>query len=600
MKSYLSLIPISAKVSKRKNRKTLLCIIFAVFLVTSIFSMADMGVRMERARLISKHGTQAVKDISTSMAAQTLYTTAAVLFILILISGVLMIASSINTNVLQRTKFFGMMRCIGMSQKQIIHFVKLEALYWCKTAVPIGVLLGIAMTWVLCAVLKFWVGGEFIEIPLWGISFVGIISGIVMGLTTVLIAASAPAKRAIKVSPIAAVSGYPETHKNQLKAVQSHFFKIETALGMQHAVAEKKNLILMISSFALSIILFLSFSVLIETVGHVMPQSASTSDISILSRDEGNSIEASLKDKIDSLPSVNQVFGRRSLLDIAAKIGGKADKIDMICYDRYDLECLIKDKQLKSGSDLSKVYGNSHGVLAIVGENTDLKIGDSLKVGSQSLEIAGQLKTNPFSQDGMPDDKITIITSGETFRRITGITDYALIMIQTAKNFSDSDLETLQKAVGDQYIFKDLRDQSTASTYIAFMFLVYGFLAMIALVTLLNIMNSMSMSVSARLNQYGAMRAVGMDEYQMIKMIAAEALTYSISGCIVGLTAGLALNKLLYDRLITTHFAYATWSIPIEAILVIGLVILLATFAAIYAPAKKIQQMAVTEVINEL
>jgi ABC-type antimicrobial peptide transport system permease subunit len=132
------------------------------------------------------------------------------------------------------------------------------------------------------------------------------------------------------------------------------------------------------------------------------------------------------------------------------------------------------------------------------------------------------------------------------------------------------------------------------------MFLVYGFLAMIALVTLLNIMNSMSMSVSARLNQYGAMRAVGMDEYQMIKMIAAEALTYSISGCIVGLTAGLALNKLLYDRLITTHFAYATWSIPIEAILVIGLVILLATFAAIYAPAKKIQQMAVTEVINEL
>lgn len=246
------------------------------------------------------------------------------------------------------------------------------------------------------------------------------------------------------------------------------------------------------------------------------------------------------------------------------------------------------------------VYGNSHGVLAIVGENTDLKIGDSLKVGNQSLEIAGQLKTNPFSQDGVPDDKITIITSGETFTRITGITDYALIMIQTAKNFSDSDLETVQKAVGDQYIFKDLRDQSTASTYIAFMFLVYGFLAMIALVTLLNIMNSMSMSVSARLNQYGAMRAVGMDEYQMIKMIAAEALTYSISGCIVGLTAGLALNKLLYDKLITTHFAYATWSIPIEAILVIGLVILLATFAAIYAPAKKIQQMAVTEVINEL
>ena len=35
MRSYLSLIPISAKVHRRQNRMTLLCIIFAVFLVTA-------------------------------------------------------------------------------------------------------------------------------------------------------------------------------------------------------------------------------------------------------------------------------------------------------------------------------------------------------------------------------------------------------------------------------------------------------------------------------------------------------------------------------------------------------------------------------------
>ena len=41
MKSYLSLIPISARVRRRQNRMTLLCIIFAVFLVTAIFSVDD-------------------------------------------------------------------------------------------------------------------------------------------------------------------------------------------------------------------------------------------------------------------------------------------------------------------------------------------------------------------------------------------------------------------------------------------------------------------------------------------------------------------------------------------------------------------------------
>ena len=42
MKSYLSLIPISAKVHRRQNRMTLLCIVFAVFMVTAVFSMAEM------------------------------------------------------------------------------------------------------------------------------------------------------------------------------------------------------------------------------------------------------------------------------------------------------------------------------------------------------------------------------------------------------------------------------------------------------------------------------------------------------------------------------------------------------------------------------
>ena len=55
MKSYLSLIPISAKVRKRQNSMTLLCIVFAVFLVTAVFSMADMGVKMEQTRLLEKH-----------------------------------------------------------------------------------------------------------------------------------------------------------------------------------------------------------------------------------------------------------------------------------------------------------------------------------------------------------------------------------------------------------------------------------------------------------------------------------------------------------------------------------------------------------------
>ncbi|MCW6086716.1 MULTISPECIES: ABC transporter permease [Clostridium] len=600
MKSYLSLIPISAKVHRRQNHMTLLCIIFAVFLVTAVFSMADMGVRMEATRLLNKHGSQALQELSRSTAAQTLYSTAAVLFVLILIAGVLMISSSINSNVAQRTTFFGMMRCIGMSKQQIIHFVKLEALNWCKIAVPIGVILGIVVTWGLCAALRFLVGEGFSDIPLWGVSPTGIISGIIVGVVTVLIAARSPAKRAAKVSPVTAVSGNSENTKNATHALNIRFSKIETTLGIQHAVSGKKNLILMTSSFALSIILFLSFSVLIKFIGYLIPQSSDTSDISISSNDRSNSIDSVLLDKISGMSGVKHVFGRRSSFDVPAEVNSQTNSIDMISYDDYDLDCLTKDKQLRKGSDISKVYGDSNYVLTIWDKNSPLEIGDKIQVGNKELEIAGLLKCNPFSDDGTPSGKITLITSGETFTRLTGVTDYSLILIQTTKDTTDGNVEAIRNVVGEKYKFSDRRDQRTTSTYMAFRLFVYGFLTIITLVTILNIINSISMSVSARIKQYGAMRAVGMDERQITKMIATEAFTYAVSGCVIGCTVGLFISKLLYNYLITNHFSYATWSFPVMPVIIIVLFVFAAAIAAMYAPSKRIRNMAIIDTINEL
>ncbi|MEG1271480.1 MAG: FtsX-like permease family protein [Ruthenibacterium sp.] len=600
MKSYLELIPISAKVHKRQNRMTLFCIIIAVFLVTAIFSMADMGVRMETARLLHKHGSLALQNLNGNATAQTLYVTAAVLFVLILTAGVLMISSSINSNVAQRTKFFGMMRCIGMSKPQIIRFVRLEALNWCKTAVPIGVLLGVFITWGLCAVLHFFVGGEFAEIPLFQISITGIVCGVVVGVLTVLIAAGSPAKRAAKVSPIAAVSGNAENAKHENGTVNTKILKIETALGIHHAVSEKKNLLLMTGSFALSIVLFLSFSVFIELIGYLMPQPSNMADINIASSDSANSIDSALLDKIGRLTGVKRVFARRSCLGVSAQVNQQPHTIDMISYDAFDLDCLVKDRQLKSGSNISKVYVNSNAVLTIGDIDSPLKIGDKIEVGAETLEIAGLLKFNPFSSDGRTNGEITLITSDETFARLTGITDYSLVMVQTTKNATDEDVAAMRKVAGENNVLKDRRDERTTGTYIAFLLFVYGFLAIIALVSVFNIMNSISMSVTAKTKQYGAMRAVGMNKRQLTKMIAAEAATYAGIGCLVGCAAGLLMSKLLYDTLITAHFSYAVWHVPIVPLVIILLFVFGATAAAVYAPSKRIRNTSVIETINHL
>ena len=603
MRSYLSLIPISSKVHKRQNRMTILCIAISVFLVTAVFGMAEMGFRMEVDRLSEKHENFSLGTLLSSTMGQTLVTPSLVLFVLILVAGVLMISGSINSNVAQRTQFFGMMRCIGMSRRQILHFVRLEALNWCRTAIPAGLAAGIVVTWIACALLRYVVGTEFSQIRVVFISVPAVIGGIAVGLITVLLAANKPAKKAANVSPVSAISGNSFAHQEKNLRMGSSIFRIETRLGIQHAISMRKNMFLMAGSFALSIILFFSFLVMTDLVSLLVPQSRSDPDIEISSEEKDNDLPASLPGELSAGNGVLHVFGRQSLveLDAAVERGDfTTDKVDMISFDDYELMNLAKDHSLQRGSKVSKVYGDSMYVLATWDPESPLKIGDRIRIGSDTVEIAGLLKNDPFYDDGLTHGIITLIPSTETFVRLTNVRGYRTIEIQLSPDATESDVEEIYQKVGDLGFITDNREYSTKGTYIAFMIFVYGFLAIIALVALLNIINSISMSVSARIRQYGAMRAVGMSVRQVTKMIAAEALTYAAGGCILGCAVGLIINRTMYRMLIEDHFAFATWSFPVIPLLIIAVFILTAVVLAVLSPAARIRNMAITETINEL
>lgn len=99
--------------------------------------------------------------------------------------------------------------------------------------------------------------------------------------------------------------------------------RIETSLGMGHARQARKNRILLTGSFALSIILFLSFSVLIDVVNYVMSQSAAASDLDIFS-DEEEKIPAQMVENIRKVDGVKEVYGRRSVFQVSAVLEGAA------------------------------------------------------------------------------------------------------------------------------------------------------------------------------------------------------------------------------------------------------------------------------------
>ncbi len=537
-----------------------------------------------------------ITGFSSTSYMTGLYLIAALLFVLVLLAGVLMIAGSLNSNVSQRTGFFGMLRCIGASKKQIMRFVRMEALNWCKTAVPIGIALGIAVTWGLCAFLQLMAGSYYREMPQLQISAVGIVCGIVSGVLTVLLAAQSPAKKAAKVSPISAVSGNAVNTKSVRRAANTRFVKIETALGIHHAVSAKKNLVLMTFSFALSIILFLSFSAFIGYINNaVNPLQPYTPDISFISPDNTRSLNRDLITEINGRNGVERVFGRSFEYNIPVKFNECTGKIDLISYEEYQFNWADEGDYVIAG-DLAKVLGDSGYALTVYDSDNPLKVGDKIKLDSGEIEIAGILSDCPFdSEEGVQ----RVICSEKTFERLMGESNYTIIDIQLTKKATDEDVSTLRKLAKGNITFSDRRsvNRNAKGGYLAVVLFVYGFLAIIALITAFNIINSISMSVSARIKQYGAMRAVGMDGGQITKMISAEAAVYAVAGCIVGCAIGLPLHKLLFETMITSYWG-DTWQIPVIPIAVIFLIVVVSCVAAVYSPSKRIRNMAITDTIQ--
>ena len=88
------------------------------------------GQIQENQRLLGLYG------VSGDPYGYALYGIALVLFLLVLTAGTIMISSSFNISILERTQFFGLLRCLGASKKQVRRYVRRESLGFSLRGIP--------------------------------------------------------------------------------------------------------------------------------------------------------------------------------------------------------------------------------------------------------------------------------------------------------------------------------------------------------------------------------------------------------------------------------------------------------------------------------
>ncbi len=534
------------------------------------------------------------------------YFVAAILAVLVAVAGIFMIAASMNSSIARRTEFFGMLRCLGATQKQVVRFVKKEALLWCRSAIPAGVLAGVVVVWLLCGMLRFLSPGLFEGMPVFGVSIPSIVAGILLGIVTVLLAAGAPARKAAGVSPLTAVSGNAGTVQAAKRAADTRFFKVDTALGIHHASGSKKNYILVTGSFAFSIILFLAFSTAVDFMHRaITPLRPQAPDLYAYDGGYANIIPTELAGELRDHSGIKRVFGR-GYVQVTAFLDGQETAFTILSYDAQQFKWAKRD--LLEG-DLAEA-ADGKGVLVAWREKGQIPTGSKiiLPLGGREAEVivAGTLGDVPFSYGRNPNtgsSETLLICSEELFQSLTGECGYAVLDLQVEPDITDAEVAQIRKeieqACGTAISFSDKRMSNRevkGAGYSMAVFL-YGFLIIIALLAFFNIINCIAMSVSARMREYGAMRAIGMSDSQLVRMIVGEALSYTASGVFFGCIIGLPLNRMLFHQLVTTRWG-EQWQVPIRELAVIVVVMGVAVWLAVLGPARRIRQMIVVDMVG--
>lgn len=204
-----------------------------------------------------------------------LFTLIAILFIIIFIGTISLIYNAFAISITERSTDFGLLSSIGATKRQKRRSVLLEALLILAVAVPIGVLGSYFGLWLVFAAVNPAINtllsggylGSGLEAQLQlrvVISPIAILVAVIMSVLTVLVSAWIPAVRAGRVTPIEAIRQAKDVKLTPRSVKTSRLtralFGIEGEIAAKNMKRSKKRSRVVIVSFVISLVLFLSAS----------------------------------------------------------------------------------------------------------------------------------------------------------------------------------------------------------------------------------------------------------------------------------------------------------------------------------------------------
>ncbi len=497
--------------------------------------------------------------------------------LVIVTAGILVIYNIFYISIINSIKEYGQLRTIGMTAKQIQRLVLREGTLLMLPAIPIGLIAGIAVAYLL--------------IPhgfgLWNVLW---ICPVVVALTyaTVRLSIKKPAKIAAAVSPIEA-SRYEQNKRPKYRHRQHKL--TPGSLAVNQVLRYKKKNILTAASLVLTGVLLLGLSSVLSSVNakdmalsgfargqfvlRISNQELVENPLEILQ--ESSPFTEEVEKELSQLSGVQKIMNDQHLpascdlqaLESDAEIVG-FEKADMALLQSCllngkisDYEQMASKNQMVIGrpSDFEKYFG----IHPEAGSSVTLKIFDGQHTENLEFEIAAVLDESKIGNHGDKIDMLLLPVDSMQKVAHSNLTYQYVICVedsfeQQAENEIDQivsdnprlSVDSLSAAVAQNENFLQGTQLALAIAIV-----------LIGCFSVMNLLNTTLTGIIVRRREFSLMRSVGMSQKQLSVMVNKEGLIVAGMGLVLSVIIGGGIGYVLCSFLKNSLMSYLNYKFPL-------------------------------------
>ncbi len=575
--------------------------------------------------------------------------------------GAFLIYNAFSMTVVERTREIGMLRTVGMTQRQVMQQILAEAGTLAILGSALGIAVGVFLSRGLIRIMELLLAQEVKEIQ---VPLSGLLTSAAVGVGATLVASVIPAWQAGRISPLEAlrVRGNPR---------DSWIVRYGWPLGV--ALVGASAIVLGYGAMPMAVLyilgppavfaVFLGATLLIPstvgiweriarpwmrrvygcegrlgsgniqrarlrttlTVAALMVGAAMILTIRATTRSFAHDIRSWIEMYIGGDLYVH------SSLPLRADLGRRLEAVEgveAVTPTRYFDVTYVQpdgvDTQLTFMAIDPLTYQQVTSLVFAAGQGDSgplierLAAGDAVFLSSVLSEKYGleqgdtvRLKTRRGEQDfavaaivvNFQSNGLVVEGSWNDMRRYFGLNDVSAFLLRVQ---ADHSVEEVRGRIDSLYgerrhltVESNQALKARAFRLTGQAFAMFDVLAMIAMVVAaLGVVNTLTMNVMERTQEIGMLRSVGMTRRQVTKMILAEAGMMGLIGGGFGMVFGLFLAALFLSATTTTQGYELTFVLPVEGILVSLVIALVVSQLAALWPARRAARIRIIEAIQ--